>query len=419
MSKTLKKKLEDRVDYQDEFERLVVEAKSRTLTPTEQRRIDELPSILEGIDSEINSLEANEKLSKRKVGMNNTIEEPGRVFLDKNRTISLVSSKTSLKQGQNEEEKLSLGELIVARMRGPINDIEKAALDTSLDTAGGISTHVSRDFWDKTRAFSTVVKAGASVLDFTDGAHGGVVIPQISGSIQPEWKTENENVTLSDPTLVPRTLEWKTLMAGTKVSNELVQDAGGLLAKMIETDLQKSFASEIDRVALLGSGSGNEPRGVANTSGINVHSMGTNGSALTNFDAMVSAVKLLLDDNIPLEEISGFIMSPREWEALAKLKSATELQQLMIPKQIESIPQYVTQKIVTNQTQGSANNASKIFVGDWSKLVIGVRLSLKIKFHEAPFAQSYSTLITAVTRADIALVHPEAFAVVQGVIPAA
>ena len=268
-----------------------------------------------------------------------------------------------------------------------------------------------------TRAASTVVRAGATTLNFEEGEIGGVVIPQITGSIAPEWKVENENITLSDPTFTPRTLDFKTLASATKVSNELLQDSGTLLARMIETDLSQGFASEFDRAALFGSGSGQEPRGVKNTVGINTFSMGSNGGDIEDWNPLVGAVRMLLDDNVPLENISAFIMSPREWEALAVLKTATELQQLQPPTQIANIRQLVSSKIPINTTVGSSNDTGTIFVADWSKLVIGVRLSLKIRFFEQTFAQSYSTLIRAVARVDFALVHPSSFAVITGITP--
>jgi HK97 family phage major capsid protein len=306
--------------------------------------------------------------------------------------------------------------LILARIRGPQNEAERKALSTTLDASGGISTMVSRNFWDSMRAASTVVRAGAQVLDFEDIGDGVVKIPQITGDPTAYWKVQNEQVTLSDPTFTAKSFDFKSLFAATQISNELAQDGGSLFAQMIEASLTRSFASEIDRVALLGSGSGEEPEGVG-LKAINEFEMGTNGNDLADFNPLVGACKLLMDDNVPLNRINGFIMAPRTWQELATLKSATELQQLMIPEQIASIPWYVSSKIPVNTTVGSSADTSTIYVGDWTQLVIGVRLNIRIKFHDQPLAQNFATLVTCATRVDVEAMNLGAFCKITGITP--
>jgi hypothetical protein len=50
------------------------------------------------------------------------------------------------------------------------------------------------------------------------------------------------------------------------------------VSQALDTAFAGALGLEVDRVALLGSGSGSEPRGIFNTSGIGSVSMGTNGA---------------------------------------------------------------------------------------------------------------------------------------------
>lgn len=392
---------------------------NRSRTTEEKTRWETLKAEVESMKDEISALEEQEAIDTRSakpVGQHrNQQDNSEKRYLNKAQTISVIDSKTKLVRDEKRNE-VGLGGLILAKIRGPINDAEERALTTSLDTSGGISTTVSRSFWDSARAQSTVVRAGATTLDFENDEGGSHVIPQIVTDPVAEWKVQNVASNLSDGTFAAKTFNYKTLFASTQISNELAQDGGSLFASMIEASLSRSFASEIDRAALLGSGAGEEPQGLA-LKAINAFDMGTNGGDLEDFNPLVGACRMIMDDNIPLEQISGFIMAPRTWQDLATLKSATELQQLLIPEQIRQIPWYVSSKIPVNQTEGSASDATSIYVGDWSQLVIGVRLNIRVKFHEQPLAQSFSTLVTCAARVDFEAVNLGAFCRIHGITP--
>ena len=86
-------------------------------------------------------------------------------------------------------------------------------------------------------------------------------------------------MTASDPTFERVMLEAKSLMGLVRVSRELLEDSVNV-SSILEYAFTKGMALEFDRAALYGSGSSNQPTGVALTDGINSVSMGTNGAAL-------------------------------------------------------------------------------------------------------------------------------------------
>ena len=74
-------------------------------------------------------------------------------------------------------------------------------------------------------------------------------------------------------------------------SRKISPDFGSQLAGA----MAKAMAVEVDRAGLIGTGTPPEPHGIAGTSGINnVPTVG----ALTDYSKLLSAIRLLLEDNV-------------------------------------------------------------------------------------------------------------------------
>lgn len=390
------------------------ELENRTRTPEEKTQWEKLKGECETLEGEITFLAQSEASDTRTATRQKTKDaDEDRTYLDVAETVSIISSKTKLAR-QDEKPGIGVGELIAARLRGPKTDEEKRALDTSLDAAGGISTSLSRDFWDRTRQQSALFRAGAKAVDYERSDAGNFIIPVISGNPTVSWKVENNQANLVDPTFTSHPMDFETLFCAIQVSNEQMQDGGQLFAKMIETSLTNAFALEIDRAGLVGTGVDPEPLGLSGM-GINEFSMGTNGQDIDSYAPLVGATRMLLDDGLPLSEVGPFIMAPRAWQDLNLLTSTTENQPLLLPRGISDIPWIVANTIPINQTKGSATDATTIFGGNWNEFIVGFRLHLKIKFFEQPLGRSFATLITASARVDYAAMNPSHFVKITGI----
>ena len=73
-------------------------------------------------------------------------------------------------------------------------------------------------------------------------------------------------------------------------------------------------------------------------------------------------------------------------------------------------------QIPDNIVQGTSADTSEVYVGAWGNLLIGVRptIGVRIKALDQTFAGNMQVGLLAWLRADVALAHPEAFAVVTG-----
>ena len=110
------------------------------------------------------------------------------------------------------------------------------------------------------------------------------------------------------------------------------------------------------------------------------------------------------------------VMAPRTRTTLGGLL-ATDNQPLNPPPLIAGVPMLVTSQMPITQTQGTANNASSIIIGDFTRLLIGVRTGLRIELLKERYAENMQYAFVAHLRADIAVEQPKAFLKLIGVIP--
>jgi HK97 family phage major capsid protein len=88
------------------------------------------------------------------------------------------------------------------------------------------------------------------------------------------------------------------------------------------------------------------------------------------------------------------------------------------PEAIADVRRYETTQVPINLTQGTANNASDLFGGDWRECMIGVRTNVEVEvLRERYAADTFDLGFLAHLRADVQLAHPAAFAVTVGIIP--
>ena len=289
----------------------------------------------------------------------------------------------------------------------------RAALSEGSDGAGGITVPaiLSSQLIDQLRARSTVFAAGAKTLVLDTGIKG-TTIAAIASDPTATWRGENTAVNVSEMSFTPITLVPKTLAVIAVASRELIEDSVNLEQALIMS-LSKSFASELDRVALIGSGTGSEPKGVSRITGVGSVSMGTNGAALTNYDPFVQALGTLRTANAA--DPTAVIYHPRSDQELNLLKDS-ENRPLARPQAIANLPFMVTSKLPINETQGSANTASRAIMGDFTELIVGVRHIFSLEVLRERYADNYQYGFLAALRADIAVAHAASFCNVVGIL---
>lgn len=287
-------------------------------------------------------------------------------------------------------------------------------------SAGGflVPSPLSNQIIDTARNKSRVIQAGARVIPMPSNT---LDIAKVTGDPNSSWKAENEVIVPSDMTFGRIQLRAKTLTALVKMSVEAFEDCMNI-GELVNNTLGEVLALELDRAALYGSGAGSEPTGLLNISGVGEVDMGGNGAALTSYAPFANAITDIMTANGPGPEGLAAIFSPRVWGELENLVDGDD-NPLRAPRSYEHLRKYVTNQVSVTSEHGNADNASEIFVGDWTQLLWGVKTELQIETSRVASDSAGSAFenlqvwVRAYLRADIHLARPGFFSVVKGVIP--
>lgn len=307
---------------------------------------------------------------------------------------------------------LSLGRYLRSMVLGPRTEAEKRALSEGTDSAGGFTVPeiLSSQLIDLMRKKTRALQAGARLVPLDSEKHR---FARIASDPVPAWRAENAVIAESEPTFDSVLFEPKTLAVVVKASRELLEDSVNL-NQALPMVFASAMARELDRVALIGTGVAPQPRGIANTTGVNSFSMGTNGLAITDYDPFVSAIQLVLEDNGEIPDTA--IMAPRTFGAVGKFIDTTD-QPLQRPPILANLRLLDSTQLPINETQGTSNNASRIILGGFRSLWVGVRTEVRVEILRERFADNLQYGFVVWARYDVQLEHPESFTQVVGIIP--
>jgi len=300
-------------------------------------------------------------------------------------------------------------------------------LTTTPDSAGGylVPSQEISDLIEMLQAQTTVVRAGATVLQDLKGSP--VTIPKQTAGATAYWVSEGSAITASDLTFGQVALTPKKVAAMVKLSNELLSLSLPQAEAVVRQDLAQQLSLAIDLAALRGSGASGQPTGVANTSGINTISLGTNGAYLTSLDLFFDMISKLEEDNA-LRGKLAFICHPKVKAALRKLKtpqySGDTGGEYTLPPLVTAIlatdqaleqavgyPILASTQLPTNLTKGTSTNCTEIYFGNWADLLIGQwgGLSILASPHAGDAFAKDMTWVRVTMVVDVAVRHPESF----------
>lgn len=288
----------------------------------------------------------------------------------------------------------------------------KNALSVGTDTAGGFSvpSRLMPGILAALVPVSSLMQAGAGIVPLEDGAKT-FTTAAINAIPTAAWRAEAGTLATSDPTFRSVVATPRSLAFQFKVSRELLAD-GQNIQEALYVAIAQSFARELDRVGLRGSGTAPEPRGVLNTTGIQAVTNGANGTALGSYANVFSAVQALLAADAPMPTAS--IMSPRSLVKLAGLTDTTN-QPLTVPGMLQPMKMIATSQIPNNLTVGTSSDCSEIYVGDFGNLYFAMREAVSVQVLQELHAATGEIGFACHMRADVVLTYPAAFSVITGV----
>ena len=301
---------------------------------------------------------------------------------------------------------MDAGKFLRAMVVDNKSDRERRALSEASDSAGGytVPSVLSAELIDKARAASVVMQAGAQTVPLTSDSN---TIAKVLTDPTPAWRDEAGAVANSDGTFGAVVLTPRSLAVAVDISAELMADSLNL-ATALPNILAAAMATELDRVALIGSGSAPEPTGVANTANINTFAV---DGEIANYRNLSKARTGILTAN--RGPVTAYVMHPRDEGSFLDLSDSNG-QPLMAPSAVAQIPVLTTTSLPVDG--GAGGDESTVFAGNFAHLLVGIRSGVQIELFKGPkYISNLQMTMVAHLRADIAVEDPGAFFTLTGV----
>lgn len=271
---------------------------------------------------------------------------------------------------------------------------------TATDGAELVGTNVlGGQFIDVLRARLAVARAGARIVP---GLVGNAALPRKTSGSTAGWiATEGGNAAQSEPQFDQVTLTPKTVGAYGEYTRQLLKQSTPGVEGLLRSDLASAIATAIDVAALEGSGASGQPTGLRNASGVLTSTIAVAGAPtwveIVEFMTDLDAANALAGNNL------GWIVHPGVRGSMLVTEKATGTAKFILEARDElaGFPLTVTSNAAANG----------IYFGDWSQLLIGMWGGLDVLVDPYSNSQSGTVRISAFQSVDIAVRHPEAFAI--------
>lgn len=294
----------------------------------------------------------------------------------------------------------------------------RAGLDSGTTNAGAELkyTQFGGELIELLRNFTAVIKMGARVLP---NLNGPVSFPKLTADAIAYWIAENggADITASANTFGAVTLAAKILGGNTAFSRSLLIQSVISVESTVRESLAFAHAKAIDRAAIHGTGSSNQPTGIYRTSGVNTVAMG----GVPTFGKLQDMITEVATDNALLGNL-GFLTTPGLAGKLAQTLESSVAGANYIwtgNRQEGGVCGY--KAMSTNQVAALMNSlvdtggtSHGLLYGNWADVLIGYWGAMELITD--PYSLKKQGMIEVATHqmADVAIRHPESFCVGTG-----
>ena len=237
-------------------------------------------------------------------------------------------------------------------------------------------------------------------------------VPKISSYPVAAWISEGDQLIATQPTITSVKWELKDLAVLIKVQNNVLYDAAVNTERMISEVANRAINDMLLKAVFSGSGANGEPLGIDNYQNVLTVDMATDGATITDYTKHTEAVKKLLQTNNDLSKIS-FVQSPDVFQQVNDLQ--VELGNYQLPPFDYRTNRVFTSSVVkSDYQQGTTANTTRIYVADFSKLVVGVGGEIMVKLSER-YADHLQTAFIVHLRVDPKPIFENSFCIIRGI----
>lgn len=437
----LKQLQEDRVEKEEALAALVKEAETKTLDDAQKKRFIDLEAEIKKIDEDIafeEKLEARKKeaaskkmeTEKRAVGAPqddaSEIKEMNKIgkqysfarafknVLDRKNHDGVERELFEEAAREIKEAGESLGLTGNISIPSKFMKIGKRKL---LDVATEGTDSVFSEYAGLIPILNPIPKVTGLGITVMSGLRGNPKMVRETGDVAFAWETENSDVNETTPTLDSISMDPKRVGGYVDVSVQFLKQNIFIVEPWLRGKLENRYALTVDDAVIDGAGSGNEPTGIFNYSGVNVLSLGS-GASTNNmtYPALLSMIRSVKAAK-SRQGSSGFLTNAYGEFALyttPRQTSGVEGNFIMNPDS----PNLIGRKFVTSEnvrsdySEGSESDLVGIIYSDnWGSAILGTWGGLDILFD--PYTQALGGKIRFVCNAymDVEIEHAAEFTI--------
>ncbi len=277
------------------------------------------------------------------------------------------------------------------------NEVLRRDLVVGTPSAGGnlvADELLSGSFIDLLRNRLALAQAGVTVLS---GLQGNISIPRQSSATTAYWVGENVSPTESQQAIDQVNMTPKTLGAYVDYSRRLLLQSSVDVEGMVRSDLARVIALELDRAAIYGTGSTNQPLGLVNTTGIGSQAITSYGT----FEEYIGMETDVATANADAGSLRYIINAAARGALKSTAKSASAVAAGFVfeNNEINGYPAIVSNQLASNDA----------LFGDFSMLVMGMWSGLDLTVDPYAGATAGTVRIIALQDVDVAVKQPGAF----------
>ena len=280
-------------------------------------------------------------------------------------------------------------------LRAPV---QQRDLTVGTASAGGnlVATNLlAGSFIELLRKRMVTQALGATTLN---GLVGNIAIPRQSGAATAYWVAESGAPTEGAQTVDQVTMAPKTVGAYTDFSRKLILQSSIDVEMMVRNDLAKVIALEIDRAALYGSGSANQPTGVKSQSGINTKDFAANAPTFAEIVALETEVAA---DNADIGTLAYLVNGTGRGSLKTTEKASSTGMFIWEPG--NTVNGYRCE--VSNQVE-----SNDFWFGNWADLLIGFWSGLDLIVDPYTGSTSGTVRVVALQDVDVSVRYATSFA---------
>lgn len=232
-----------------------------------------------------------------------------------------------------------------------------------------------------------------------NGLVGNIDIPRQTAGATGYWVGEDTAPTSSNATFDTLQLRMKTVAGNTYVTRNMLKQTTLDMEAFVREDLATALALALDKAALYGTGSNNQPLGLSGTTGVNSVNFATANKP--TYEELVQMETEIGLDNAAVDSMAYIINAGTKGHCKTTQKF-TGTNGAPIWEDGNQINGY--KALVTNQV-----NTGDVFLGNWSDFIVGLFGGLEILVDPYSYSNKGAIQVTGFQDVDFGARHAESF----------